>query len=105
MKFHITLQFQLTLPAKNKRVKDNFPRRNYVNVYFGLPPKLVKKLKRLAKKQTKSESEILRKTSPVGTKVLPRTIRKEQDRRSREIANKTGRAISELVREAVEEFG
>ncbi len=48
--------------------------------------------------------EPLRKTSPVGLKVLPRTIRKEQDARLRELTEKTGRKISELVREAVESF-
>jgi len=37
-------------------------------------------------------------------KVLPRTITIEQDRKLREIAEKTGRKISELAREAVEGF-
>jgi hypothetical protein len=37
-------------------------------------------------------------------KVLPRTITMEQDRKLREIAEKTGRKISELVREAVKDF-
>ena len=48
--------------------------------------------------------EPLRKFSPVGLKVLPRTIRKEQDAKLRELCEKTGRKISELVREAVEGF-
>ncbi len=47
-------------------------------------------------------NEPLRKISPVGLKVLPRTIRKEQDRKLREIAEQTGWRISELIREAVE---
>jgi len=45
-----------------------------------------------------------RKFSPVGLKVLPRTIRKEQDRKLREIAEKTGRKTSEIAREAVRVF-
>ena len=49
--------------------------------------------------------EPYKKTSPLGMKVLPRTIAIEQDRKLREIAEKTGRKISELAREAVEEFG
>jgi len=36
--------------------------------------------------------------------VLPRTITVEQDRKLRKIARKTGRNISELAREAIEEF-
>jgi len=78
----------------------------------------------LAEKKAKTESEILRqmidvyfaniknnlpyeplrKTSPVGLKVLPRTIRKDQDIKLRELTEKTGRKISELIREAVEGF-
>jgi hypothetical protein len=48
--------------------------------------------------------EPYRKISPLGMKVFPRTITKEQDRKLREIAEKTGRKISELAREAVEVF-
>ena len=89
-----------------------------------MTPGLIKKVKDLAEKKSKTESEILRqmldvyfenikkdlpyeplrKTSPVGLKVLPRTIRKDQDARFRELAEKSGRKISELVREAVESF-
>ena len=35
-------------------------------------------------------------------RVVPRTIRKKQDARLRDLAEKMGRSISELVREAVE---
>ncbi len=35
-------------------------------------------------------------------RVVPRTIRREQDTRLRELSERTGRSISELVREAVE---
>ena len=36
-------------------------------------------------------------------KVLPRTITRDQDRKLRKLAEKTGRKISELAREAVKE--
>lgn len=48
--------------------------------------------------------EPFRKLSVKGYKILPRTIRKGQDRKLREIAEKTGRKISELVRDVVEKF-
>jgi len=43
-----------------------------------------------------------RKISPLGMKIFPRTVTREQDRKLREIAEKTGRKISELARGAVE---
>ena len=79
----------------------------------------------MAKKQEKSESgvlreildgyldhidskglpyEPLRKLTFTGYKILPRTITKKQDRKLREIAERTGRKINELTREAVESF-
>ncbi|MBU0758897.1 MAG: hypothetical protein KKA34_00855, partial [Candidatus Omnitrophica bacterium] len=79
---------------------------------MSLTPKQTQNLKNLAKKHRKSESETLRqvldaylkdietkslsyepyrKISPLGMKVLPRTITIEQDRKLREIAEKTGR--------------
>lgn len=106
-------------------VKTNPSRRNYTTLYANLTPKQAKKLKNLAKKQKKSESEVLRKIldgylqdiesrglpyepfrklSFAGFKVLPRTITKEQDRKLRGIAEKTGRSINELTREAVERY-
>ena len=99
---------------------------NYATIYCSLHKKAAKKLRELANKQGKTESEVLRqildvylqdiekkglpyeplrKFSPVGLKLLARTITKEQDERLRFLAEKTGRGISELVREAVEEFG
>jgi len=113
------------LPYINQLVKTNQPRRNYTTLYVSLTSKQAQKLKDLAKKQEKSESEALRKLldsylksmeakglpfepykkiSPLGMKVLPRTIIIEQDRKLREIAEKTGRKISELARETVEKF-
>jgi len=90
-----------------------------------LTPELAKKLRNLAEKQDRTESEVLRdildvylkdrgsrglpnepfrKYSPIGLETLPRTIRKDQDLRLREIAEKTGRKMSEFMREAVERF-
>jgi len=87
---------------------------------------LIKKLENLAKKHGETESKVLRevldsylkdmetkgllfepyrKTSPLlGMKVLARTITIEQDRRLREIAEKSGRKISELARESVDRY-
>jgi predicted DNA-binding protein len=119
------LHFETTLPNEKQLVKTGTSRRNYTTIYVGLTPELVKKLGNLAKKEGKTESAVLRKIldvyfrdiekkglpyeplrkfSPVGLKVLPRTIRKEQDAKLRELCEKTGRKISELVREAVESF-
>ena len=110
---------------KNHPVKYINPRSSYSTVYFGLPEKAAKKLKNLARKEKKTESEVLRhiiddylkktkekkpkfepfrKFSPVGLKTLPRTIRKEQDAKIRKLAEETGRPISEIVRDAVERF-
>lgn len=119
------LHFETTLPNKRQLVKTGTSRRNYTTIYVGLSSKLVKSVADLAKKEGKTESEVLRKIlyayfqniekgglpydplrkfSPVGLRVLPRTIRKEQDAKLRELVAKTGRKISELVREAVEIF-
>ena len=86
---------------------------------------MIKKLENLAKKEKKTESAALRivldayfkdidkrglpyepyrKFSPVGLKVLPRTIAIVQDRKLREIAERIGRRISELAREAVDRY-
>jgi len=86
---------------------------------------LIKKLGILAKKEKKTESAALRiildayfkdidkkglsyepyrKFSPVGLKVLPITISIAHDKKLREIAERTGRKILELAREAVERF-
>ena len=119
------IQLHATLPYKKQLVKTNPSRRNYTTLYANLTPKQAKKLKNLAKKQGKTESEVLRqvldaylnniknkglpyepfrKMTFKGYKVLPRTITKEQDRRLREIAEKTGRMVNELTREALEVY-
>jgi hypothetical protein len=87
-----------------------------------------RKLREAAKMAVVSESEVLRRmldaylaevdkrglpSEPYGKmrfqgyeeRVVPRTIRKEQDSRLRELSERTGRSISELVREAVDRFG
>lgn len=100
-------------------------RRNYTTIYCSLHKKVAEKLKDLAEKRCKTESEVLRqiidsylknikkksllyeplkKFSPVGLKLLARTITKEQDNRLRLLANKTGRSVSELIRDAVGGF-
>ena len=122
---NLVIHLKATLPYVNQLVKTNNPRRNYATLYVSLTTKQAKKLKYLARKQKKSESEVLRKVldfylkdiktkglplepyrkiSPLGMKVLPRTITVEQDRKLREIAEKTGRRISELAREAMKDF-
>ena len=121
--YSIFIHLKATLPYKNKLVKTNHPTRNYTTIYIGLTPKQAQKLANLAKKQGKTESKVLRKvldlylkrvetkgllfepyrkTSPLGMKVLPRTITRDQDRKLRKLAEKTGRKISELAREAVD---
>ena len=121
----LIIHLKAALPYKNQLVKTNQPRKNYTTLHVSLTQKQAKKFKVLAKKQRKSESETLRqvldsylkdietkglpfepyrKISPLGMKVLPRTITIEQDRKLREIAEKTGRRISELARGAVEDL-
>ena len=51
----------------------------------------------------KAMKRALLKTSLVSLRVLPKTIRKEQEAMLRELVEKTGKKISEVVREAVEE--
>lgn len=121
----LVIHLQTTLPSPEKqliKIKDS-SRRNYTTVYVGLTPELVKKVENLAENQKRSGSETLRqildlyfkiieknnlpneplrKISPIGLKVLPRTITKEQDKKLRELAERTGHKISEIVREAVE---
>ena len=121
----MVIHLKATLPYTNQLVKTNQPRRNYTTLYVSLTPKQAQKVKNLAKRERKSESEVLRqvletylkgietkgllfepyrKISLLGMKVLPRTITLEQDRKLREIAERTGRRISEVAREAVEDF-
>lgn len=122
MKLHL----QATLPAVRKLVKKPSARHtNYTTVYFSLTAEQARKLKEAAKKALVSESEALRRmidahlaevdrrgipAEPYGKmrfqgyeeRVVPRTIRKEQDAKLRELSERTGRSLSELVREAVE---
>ena len=109
-----------------KRIlKKNSNAKNYTTIYFGLAPKQAKKLEKSARKQGKTESGVLRqildvylkhvelhglsykpfkRTKPVGMKVLPRTVRKDQDEKLRHLAEKTGISISQLAREAVQKY-
>ena len=120
------MHLQATLPYKRQRVKKLSARhRNYTTVYFSLTSEQTRKLREAAKKAVVTESEALRRmidaylaevdkrglpSEPYGKmrfkgyeeRVVPRTVRREQDAKLRELAEKTGRSISELVREAVE---
>ncbi len=119
------MHFETTLPNEKQLVKTGIGTRNFTTVYANLTPELAKKLKDLAKKEDKVESNILRKIldsyfkdidkkglpyeplrkfSPVGLKLLPRTIRKEQGIKLMELTEETGRKMSELVRDAIESF-
>jgi len=119
------LHFETTLPNEKQLVKTGIGTRNFTTIYANLSPDLIKKLKNSIGKNGKTESEALRKmldsyfrdidkkglpyeplrkTSPVGLKVLPRTIRTDQGEKLRELVEKTGRKISELVRDAIESF-
>ena len=117
---------QATLPYRQQRVKELSSRHtNYTTVYFSLTAAQASKLREVAKKAFVSESETLRRmldaylaevdkrglpSEPYGKmrfrgyeeRVVPRTIRREQDSRLREFAERIGRSLSELVREAVE---
>ena len=119
------MHFETTLPNEKQLVKTGIGTRNFTTIYANLGPDLERKLRNSVGKDGKTESEALRKmldsyfrdidkkglpyeplrkTSPAGLKVLPRTIRKEQDARLRELVGRTGRKISELVRDAIESF-
>ena len=95
--------------------------RNYVTVYPGLTEDQLQKLNKIARETGRSCSEILReaidqylktykdeeqpvflrKQPIVGLKVVPRTIRRDQEERIREISQKTGKKMSEVMREAL----
>ena len=85
----------------------------------------LKNLRIWQKKRCKTESEVLRgmleiylkrienkdlsykhfkRICPTGLKFIARTITKEQDKRLRLLASKTGKSISEMMREVVEGF-
>lgn len=113
------------LPNERQLVKTGQGTRNFTTVYANLSHELAKKIRDLAKKEGKVESvvlrqildayfkeidrkglpyEPLRKTSPVGLKIVPRTIRKDQSDKLGELIEKTGRKSSELIRDAIESF-
>ena len=119
----LKLSFKASLPDENKEVKKIASGKRFVSSYASIPPKMADKLTALAKKLKVTESEALRKildkyfkdiekkglpyeplrkTPPVGLKMIPRTIGREQAIKLRELSRKTGRKMSELIREAVE---
>ncbi len=98
-----------------------------VHAYFGLPQEVWKSLENRVKNGPKSRSHISResldlyffklkkarpmrtlqtceKSSPVGLKTISVTIRKDQDQLLRIFAEKTGKNISQLGREALEAY-
>jgi predicted DNA-binding protein len=114
------------VPYKRQSVKKLSSRHtNYTTVYFSLTAEQARKLREAAKKALVTESAVLRRmldaylvevdkpglpAEPYGKRrfrryeerVVARTITKEQDATLRELAEKTGRSLSTLVREAVE---
>lgn len=119
------MHFETTLPNEKQLVKTGVGTSNFTTVYANVTPELAKKLRDLAKKEGKVESAVLRKmldsyfkdiakkglpyeplrkTSPVSLRILPRTIRKDQGDKLRELTEKTGQKISELIRDAIETF-
>ena len=118
----ITFSLHATL-TPTPLFKRGSSRGRYSNVYVGLTEKQAEKLSKASKVAKKTESAVLRgviaeylkkpvrlkkqscrKQKIIGLKRLPRTIYREQDIKLREIAKKTGRTISEVVREVVEEY-
>ncbi len=57
---NIVIELHAILPYKIQLVKTVLSRANYTTLYANLTPKQAKKLKNLAKKQGKTESEVLR---------------------------------------------
>ncbi len=121
----ICVNLQCYLPVKKKDQGLNKPGKDFVTLYFALPENLLSKLVKTAKKQGTTESAVLRqmidsylainkgkshkfepmrKTPIIGMKTTPRTVRRDQDKKLREIAEKTGRSISEIVREEIQTF-
>lgn len=99
---------------------------NYAKVYCSLHNTEILRLKALADKEKKTESQVLRQildrylnrmerkkllykpyrkceksSSGSGMKHIGRTITREQNKRLRLLTEKAGRGISELVREAI----
>ena len=58
---YLKLHFETTLPNEKRLVKAETSRRNYTTIYVGLTPELARKLGNLARKEGKTESEILRR--------------------------------------------
>jgi hypothetical protein len=122
----IEIHLHATLPYKRQRVKKLSARHtNYTTVYFALTGEQAKKLREAARQALVTESDALRRmldaslaevdkrglpSEPYGKmrflgyeqRVVPRTIRREQDAKLRELSERTGRSISELLREAME---
>ena len=97
-----------------------------VHVYFGLPEKVWERLENMVKDTQKSRSHISRealdcyflevnkaplkmhqiceKDPIIGLKTAPLTIRKDQEEWLRMMAEKTGKNLSQLGREAIKHY-
>lgn len=115
---------EITIPEKQRKAA-NKPGKDFVTVYFALPKNLLGRLEGHAKEQGTTESAVLRKMideyfsknkgksfdyspfrkqSVLGMKTAPRTVRRDQDKMLRGFSQKTGRSMSEIIREAIEVF-
>ncbi|MCB4792155.1 MAG: ribbon-helix-helix domain-containing protein [Elusimicrobia bacterium] len=115
---------EITIPEKQKRA-ENKPGKDFVTLYFALPKNLSDRLEGHAKDQKTTESAVLRnmideyfsknkgksldysplkKLSILGMKTTPRTVRRDQDKMLRDFSQKTGRNVSEIVRNAIEKY-
>ncbi len=123
----IILKFKTRIPFKNYRVRKKLHGKgNMAHGHFGLTKIQLEMLKNMAKKGRKSRSHILRqaidaywlklnkepniacitgKKYPVqGLRVVPVTIRKDQDLWLQGMVEKTGKKRSEIGREAFEYY-
>ncbi len=130
----MTIRLQATLPPrqsckyrKRKGVRtDKGARGNVVQAHFGLPLKMYERLENRVKNTKKTRSHISRealdfyflkvnkeplqihqicaKDPIVGLKHIPITIRRDQSSWLRMMAEKTGKKISQLGREAIEYY-
>jgi len=110
------LKRRLIIPKK--------PGKDYVTIFFGLPRDIGSKLKEIAQQSKAAESIVLRsmldgyfrkverhelryqplkKLSQLGgVRTTARTVRRDQDRKLRELSLETGRSISDIIREAID---
>lgn len=123
---NVVLHLKAELPPFHRLRRKNASRANYANIYVGLSAQWAKKLEKEAEKRKITESEVLREVLDKyfayiekngfskkvctkfsvgkGLKTKSRTVRRDQESRLRKMTEKSGRHISELVREALNGF-